>query len=185
LKGPIVRISPWEVHIRDAEFYNELFTAKSKFNKMPHLSHRLGHPKATVDAIEHDYHRRRRAAVAPFFTRQKIIDFSPYTGSRINKLRTIFETQYKGTGKVVCLNEVWGAYVTDVLTWYIYALSYDFLDYPGFEAPFTTAIHNLLYSIPFATSFPTLAKWLQKLPEWMLVSLDPTMKPVFKFRHVG
>ncbi|PVH98810.1 cytochrome P450, partial [Periconia macrospinosa] len=55
---------------------------------------------------------------------------------------------------------------------------YDFLDYPGFEAPFTTAIHNLLYSIPFATSFPTLAKWLQRFPEWALAMLDPKMKSV-------
>lgn len=152
---------------------------------MPYLSHRLGHPKATVDAIEHDHHRRRRAAVAPFFTRQKIIDFSPYASSRIKKLCTILETQYKGSGKVVSLNEAWDVYVTDLLTWYLYALSYDFLDHPGFEALFTTAIHNLLYSIPFATSFPTLAKWLHRLPEWATLMLDPTTKPAFEFRHVG
>lgn len=152
---------------------------------MPHLSHRLAHKLSTLDVVEHDYHHRRRAAIAPFFTRQKVIDFSPYISSRTKKLCTILETQYKGTGKVVCLNEAWGAYVTDVLTWYVYALSYDFLDFPGFEAPFTTAIRNLVYSIPFTTNFPTLAKWLQRLPQWAVTMLDPKMKAVFEFRNVG
>ncbi|EUC29264.1 hypothetical protein COCCADRAFT_40322 [Bipolaris zeicola 26-R-13] len=181
--GPIIRITPTEVHIRDAEFYNELFNTKSKYDKLPQMAHRLAHPQALVDSIEHDYHRRRRAAVAPFFTRQKIIDFSPYTSSRIKKMCNILETQYKGTGKVVCLNEAWGAYVADVLIWYICGLSYDFLDFPEFKSPFTTAIHNFLYSFPFATCFPTISKWLQGLPEWFLVMVDPKMKSVFEFRH--
>ncbi|EUC43694.1 hypothetical protein COCMIDRAFT_38356 [Bipolaris oryzae ATCC 44560] len=152
--GPIIRVSPTEVHIRDAEFYNELFNAKSKFNKLPQHVNRFAHPQALFDTIDYNHHRHRRAAVAPFFTRQKIIDFSSYTDSRINKLCTILETQYKGTGKVICLNDAWGAYVSDVLTWYICGLSYDFLDYPDFKSPFITAIQNLLHSFPFSTCFP-------------------------------
>ncbi|KAH7549017.1 hypothetical protein BM1_10790 [Bipolaris maydis] len=181
--GPIIRITPTEVHIRDAEFYNELFNLKAKYHKLPQLQHRLAHPKALVDIVEHDHHRRRRAAIAPFFTRQKILEFSPYTYSRIKKMCNILETQYKGTERIVCLNEAWGAYVADVLTWYICGLSYDFLDFPDFKSPFTTAIQNFLYSFPFATCFPNIAKWLQSLPEWFTIWLNPKMKAVFEFRH--
>ncbi|KAF2259791.1 cytochrome protein [Lojkania enalia] len=181
--GPIIRITPWEVHIRDAEFYDELYSAKSRFSKMPHLMHRFNIPLSTFDVVEHDHHHRRRAIVAPFFTRQKVIDFSPYVTTRIEKLCKILETQYKGTGKVVILNEAWGALVTDALTWYTSALSYDFLDYPGFQAPFTTAIRNLAYSIPVSTHFPWFVAIMKALPESLIAVLDPQMKAVFDFHN--
>jgi len=141
-EGPIIRINPWAVHICDPEFYDELYNTKSQFSKMPHLKHRFGIPQSTFDLVEHEHHQKRRAAVGPFFARQKVVDFSPYIQSRVNKLCTILENEYKGTPNVVCLNEAWGALAADALTWYTFATSYGFLDYPGFIAPFTTAIRN-------------------------------------------
>ena len=48
--------------------------------------------------------------------------------------------EYKGTGKVVLLTEAWAALTMDIITYYSFALSYDFLDYPDFIAPFTQSI---------------------------------------------
>ncbi|KAF2119258.1 cytochrome P450 [Lophiotrema nucula] len=179
--GPIIRISPWEVHIRDAEFYDQLYSVKSRFSKMPHLKERFGIPLSTFDVIEHEHHHRRRAAVGPFFTRQKVIDFSPYITTRVAKLCAILEADYKSTGKIVTLNEAFGALVSDALTWYTYALSYNFLEYPDFKAPFTTAIRNLAYAIPMSTQFPWFVAVMKMLPEKWIGILDPQMKAVFEF----
>ncbi|KAH7032190.1 cytochrome protein [Macrophomina phaseolina] len=179
--GPIVRITPWEIHICDPDFYDELYSAKSRHSKMPYLAHRFNIAQSTFDVVSHANHQRRRAAVAPFFSRQKILEFSPYIQSRVDRLCSIFQQQYAGTDKVICLNEAWGALAADSLTWYTQAMSYDFIEYPNFVAPFTTAIKNLAYSLHVTTHFPIVLRTLNALPQSLLESLNPEMGAVFRF----
>ena len=183
-EGPIIRINPWEVHISDPEFYEELYNSKSRFSKMPYLMHRFGIPRSTFDVVDHDEHHRRRAAVSPFFARQKIVNFTPYIQTRVEKLCAILEDDYGGKSKVVSLNEAWAALVTDALTWYTTAISYDMLDYPSFETPFTAAITKLAYAIHVSTHFPGFLKSMQSLPESFVSLLNPALKAVFEFHGV-
>lgn len=152
---------------------------------MPHLKERFGIPLSTFDIVPHEYHHIRRAAVSPYFARQKIIDFAPYIQARVDKLCTILLTKYKGTSTVITLNEAWGALATDSLTWYTFAKSYDFLDYPGFVAPFTSAIRELAYSIHVSTHFPWFLALLKSIPESYVAILNPPMKAVFEFHGVS
>lgn len=114
-----------------------------------------------------------------------MIDFSPYIQGRVEKLCGILQTQYKDTGNVLYAKEAWGALVADCLSWYTYALSYDFLDYPEFRSPFTSAIQEIALALPLVQYFPWVGKVLRAAPEWLVGILNPSMKAIFEFHGVS
>ena len=86
---------------------------------------------------------------------------------------------------MVNLNEAYAAFVSDAITWYTFAFSYDFLDFPDFITPFTTSIRKLAMSLHVAGHFPWLLKLLQSVPDSVVGVLNPMMVPVFQFHGVS
>ena len=82
------------------------------------------------------------------------------------------------------MNDVWAAFATDVIMYYGFALSYDFLSYPDFVTPFTTSIKELALSIHVAGHFPWFLKFLQSVPDYVVGIINPPMQPVFQFQNV-
>ncbi|KAM0794180.1 cytochrome P450 [Usnea florida] len=145
--GPVIRINPWEIHIADSEFYEVLYSTKSRYDKIAALKYRFGLPLSSFDTIGHDHHHLRRSAIGPYFARQKVNDFSPYIQSLALKLCDKLDQEYGGENRVVNLNEAYAAFVSDAITWYTFAFSYDFLGFPEFVTPFTTSIRKLAMSL--------------------------------------
>ncbi|KAL6716013.1 hypothetical protein ACLMJK_006975 [Lecanora helva] len=181
--GPIVRINPWEVHFADPDFYDILYSQKSRYSKLDHLKYRFGIPTSSFDTTEHSHHAFRRAAMNPFFSRQRILQYAPYAQSQVLRLCKRFETEYKGTGKVFCFNDAWATLTTDVINYYSFAQSYNFQDYPDFIAPFTNSIKELAQSLHLVGHFPWVLSLLQSLPEALVGILNPGMVPVFQFQN--
>lgn len=67
--GPIIRISPHELHISDASFHSTLYVsgATRRTDKWAWHAKQFGTTSTTVGAVEHDVHRTRRAPLARFF----------------------------------------------------------------------------------------------------------------------
>ena len=70
--GPIVRISPWEVHIDDPDFYPTIYTSREGLDRPEYLTWRFGSPYALLSTADHHLHKMRRAAQDPFFAKNKI-----------------------------------------------------------------------------------------------------------------
>lgn len=183
--GPIVRINPWEVHFADPDFYDVLYSSKSRYSKIDHLRFRFGTPTASFDTTEHAHHAKRRGAMNPFFSRQRILNYSSYAASRVERLCQRLESEYKGTSKVFCFNDAWASLTTDVINYYSFAMSYDFQDYPDFVAPFTKSIKLLAQSLHMVGHFPWVLSLLQSLPDSVVGVLNPAMVPVFQFQNVS
>ncbi|KAL8646419.1 MAG: hypothetical protein Q9226_006866, partial [Calogaya cf. arnoldii] len=183
MQGPIVRINPWEVHFADPDFYEVLYSSKTRYSKIDHLRYRFGTPTASFDTTEHSHHAQRRSAMNPFFSRQRILQYSPYAAGRVERLCKRLETEYKGTSKVFCFNDAWASLTTDVINYYSFAISYDFQDYPDFVAPFTKSIKLLAHSLHMVGHFPWFLTLLQSLPDPVVGILNPAMVPVFQFQN--
>ncbi|KAL8804455.1 MAG: hypothetical protein Q9182_002560 [Xanthomendoza sp. 2 TL-2023] len=181
--GPIVRINPWEVHFADPDFYDVLYSSKSRYSKIDHLRFRFGTPTASFDTTEHALHAKRRGAMNPFFSRQRILNYSSYAAGRVERLCKRLESEYKGTSKVFCFNDAWASLTTDVINYYSFAMSYDFQDYPDFVAPFTKSIKLLAQSLHLVGHFPWVLSLLQSLPDSVVGVLNPAMVPVFQFQN--
>ena len=93
--------------------------------------------------------------------------------------------EYKGTDKVLTVNEMYAALATDVIMQYCFAFSYNFLDYPDFVSPFTTSIsRSQVKTAHVAYHFPWFRKLLQSLPEAMVGVLSPDTLPLLQYKKV-
>ncbi|KAJ3577268.1 hypothetical protein NPX13_g3298 [Xylaria arbuscula] len=70
--GPIVRISPYELHISDPDFYDKIYSREGEWDKYAWAYDAFGAPLSTICAIDHNVHKHRRAAVNPFFSKANV-----------------------------------------------------------------------------------------------------------------
>jgi hypothetical protein len=86
--GLIVRISPYEVHISDPDFYDTLYASSStnRKDRWSFYTNGLGLPVSTLGTVEYNLHRRRRAAMSSFFSKQKVAKLQPMVEERARKL---------------------------------------------------------------------------------------------------
>ncbi|ESZ99168.1 hypothetical protein SBOR_0452 [Sclerotinia borealis F-4128] len=179
--GPIVRINPSELHISDPEFYDTIYTTDRR-DKIPLHSSLPTVPSSGQSTIDHFLHRRRRAALNPFFSKPNIQKFVPFIQSRVDILINRFNNEYKGTGKVLNLGDVFSCYTTDVVMECSFGNNYGFCEREGFTSDFMVAVAGLLHVMHWTENFPSLA-WIMNLvialPHGILKRIVPgKSKPV-------
>ena len=90
--GPIIRISPEEVHILDPDFYDEIYAGPSrKRDKWSFFCNAHGVPESSFATVKHETHRMRRAALNPFFSKQKVRSLQPRIEKVVNNLLIRFD----------------------------------------------------------------------------------------------
>lgn len=62
--GPIIRVTPDELHIRDPRFFDDVYSKTLKIDKEG-WDYRFGTENGLLTTVRADEHRRRRAAVNP------------------------------------------------------------------------------------------------------------------------
>lgn len=70
--GPIVRISPFEIHIHDPEFIDSVYCLGKRVDKWSFQTRQFPVGNASFGTIEHNLHHARRAPVAPFFSKRAV-----------------------------------------------------------------------------------------------------------------
>ncbi|CAK3813005.1 Cytochrome P450 [Lecanosticta acicola] len=182
--GPIVRITPWQVHIRDPDFHDELYTMKQpRHRKLDYICHRFNTPSSLSDTPDSDLHDRRRAPVASLFSRQRVQQLLPSVQQKAHRVVDHIQRYCDEEGKVVRLDKAWAAYATDNVLWFTLAMSYNFVDAPGFLCSFTEATSNLIYSIHWLTHFPILMKVFNAIPPKTLTRLSEEIGAIFQFQE--
>jgi Cytochrome P450 len=92
--GPILRISPYEVHISDPEFYDTLYAASNtnRKDRWSWYTAGLGLPESTLGTVKQTLHKNRRAAMSSFFSKQTVRSLEPLIHERAIKLASRFQT---------------------------------------------------------------------------------------------
>ncbi|SPQ25754.1 5cb44c17-3a3f-4ee3-b57f-18f095ecc721 [Thermothielavioides terrestris] len=177
--GPILRITPTELHIDDPDYYDVLYTRGSgRRNKYAYFSGRFGYASDTFSTVDHDLHRLRRKAISPFFSVAKIADFQPVIRAKVDKLCKKLDGYAAAKGSVVRLSRAWMALTTDIITEYAFAKSYDQLDSPDFADTLHEALVAIYVTGHFALHFPIVFPILDLLPEWLVKWAQPDIIPV-------
>ncbi|MCJ1466754.1 hypothetical protein MMC07_005374 [Pseudocyphellaria aurata] len=180
-QGPIIRINPTEIHISDPDFYDTIYS-HVPVNKEESFRYRLGNPGSMHSTPEKDLHQKRRASLASYFSRRQVLKFSPYIQSCMDKLCHRLNNEYKGTSKVVSLDDAFAAFTADIITYYAFARSYDFLSYPDSESPFIRAIEGLSDSMQILAYLPWLIPMIESLPKFLSSALQPAIVPFTEYR---
>lgn len=77
--GPIVRVRPDVIHINDPAFIEKLYTQSPKHRREKYWTtlQTLYSLRSILATQDHDLHRRRRAALNPFFSQQNVRRLDP------------------------------------------------------------------------------------------------------------
>jgi hypothetical protein len=85
--GPIVRINPHELHVRDPEFFETLYAGSGqKRERDPWHTAGLALGGSILDTVPHELHRKRRAALGPFFSKAYTKRMLPVVQKRVDAL---------------------------------------------------------------------------------------------------
>lgn len=110
LLGPVVRIGPNDVSISDPEFIDAIYAPGPghKRDKAYEKIKALGVDSSVGASIAHDLHRRRREALSPFFSYQRIKRLDQELTNKATQMESIFASA-RESGEVLNLSDVYFA----------------------------------------------------------------------------
>ncbi|KAH8901291.1 cytochrome P450 [Thozetella sp. PMI_491] len=130
--GPIVRISPNEIHLRDPDYYDKVYTKGSKYDKDSGF-YSLPGGNDTSAISSNVLHRQKRAPLTSFFSQRAIFDPEGMIHEKVESLsRTLDENNARGIP--VDLHDGYRALAIDVTTEYAFDDCRDHLENPTSDA---------------------------------------------------
>ncbi|PQE31749.1 cytochrome p450 protein [Rutstroemia sp. NJR-2017a WRK4] len=167
--GPIVRINPWELHINDPDYFEELYCAKR--DKHSYYTNGFGLPESVVATIPHELHKIRRVPFNKFFSKAMINKYSPVIQSKLDLLIARLRTM-KAENKVVSMNLAYTCYAADVVNQFAFGRSYNYIENADdFHTPIHDAIDDMTACVHFFRMAPWIIKPIQSLPGWVIKML--------------
>ncbi|KAF5973498.1 trichodiene oxygenase [Fusarium bulbicola] len=174
--GPIVRINPYEVHINDDTFYDEIYASGPHHprNKVRFMS---THDESMFDSYAAETHRVRRAALSGSFSKQSIRALEPQILQTIHQLAGRMSS-LRESGEVVNLKALYSGLTMDVIAQYCFGESMDNMKQDQFGKELLDFFHEMPQAHPIGRMFPWLFDIIQKIPISYLAKLDPKLQPL-------
>jgi cytochrome P450 len=87
MAGPIVRITPDELHVNDIGFLDTVYAPSSKRrDKYEYQLRTLRVPGGVGTTASHDVHKKRREALGPFFSKRNVLYLEPLITEKVEQL---------------------------------------------------------------------------------------------------
>ncbi|KAJ2997326.1 hypothetical protein NUW58_g683 [Xylaria curta] len=181
--GPIVRISPHEVHIQDSSFFETLYTTNRVAWKRKELQYRFNNPKSSLATPDHTLHRIRRGALNPFFSKRAISERAQIIQDYVDTICQRLKNEFQNTDRILVVNDMWGCLTTDIIIEYCFEKQYNFIHEPNFQVPLVKSLFDLLEGVHWVTQFPWLVTIMGLLPDAVVVRLNPRMESVINYNN--
>ncbi|KAI1912869.1 hypothetical protein LOZ61_003073 [Ophidiomyces ophidiicola] len=170
--GPIVRISPSEIHIKDPEWVTELYPlGNRKRNKYAWFLSE-GTNATSSATVHHDVHRQRRSALAPSFSKQSVVSFEetvirPNISTMCSQLDA-----FARNGNPVVLGTVFSSLTIDSVLQMWYGAPPAQTNSWSFFPRWTDVIQPLLTGSHFFRHFPKSFYFLILVPKSVLDKME-------------
>ncbi|KAI0798292.1 trichodiene oxygenase [Xylaria sp. FL0064] len=127
--GPIIRISPYELHVADPAFYDSLYRMGGRWDKYAWTYDAFGARRSTVFGSDHYDHKIRRGAIASFFSKPRVAAQENILRRNVDKLcQRISEL----SGSTFNLGAAISAFTRDTASEFIVRRRYNELDLEDF-----------------------------------------------------
>jgi cytochrome P450 len=136
-----------------------------------------------VATISHDMHRKRRGAMANFFSKQSVRNVEPAIQSSLNKLLSRMERASQ-TDEKMPLMYIFKAATSDIITKYAFGKSTNFMDMDNYNMPFFQAIEVTFLMSPALMHFAWLGPLMEALPDPIVKLLMPGLADMWRLRKV-
>ncbi|KAI2981999.1 hypothetical protein CBS147344_9070 [Aspergillus niger] len=164
--GPVVRITPDEIHLSDPENCEKIYYIGSRYGKDPQFYGAFGTHKATFTAPSPDVHRVKRSALNPFFSRKKVLELEDIVQDKADKLVRRMRESFSSTG-CIDLHHAFRAISVDVISYYAFGNCYGFLGKKNFGAEFFEMIRGFGPAFWFFQQFPAIQGLSLGTPFWL------------------
>jgi len=181
--GPVVRITPNEIHLSDSSNHDKIHHIGSKFYKDDEFYRCLGLETAAVVTPSNELHRIRRGRLAPMFSRAKVLELEDVVQARTEKLCGRIAEAFEAGGSVN-LHYGFRAVSVDVITEYAWGNCYELLSRPNFGKEYFDSVSILSRQIWTNQQFPFLDPIMRSFPLWLAMRLFPTIGPLVAMRSV-
>ena len=84
--GPIIRLSPNEIHIRNSESYDAIYTSAPRKRDKWLWQTRMSSLSSAFPTVPHDLHGTRPGVMNSFFSKRRVVELEPRIRSKIDKL---------------------------------------------------------------------------------------------------
>ncbi|KAK8026464.1 hypothetical protein PG991_003520 [Apiospora marii] len=184
--GPIIRINPHELHVRDPDYYDLLYagpTSGQRRDKWAWSVNMFANSQSGFGTVPHDLHRARRAALNPFFSKQAIAQrVEPHIiRPLLTQMCARFE-RLRRTGEVLNVIEAYAALTTDVITRYAFDASYGCVGDPDWRAEWPRAMVEGTKTCHLNKQFPWVVPLMRAVPEGVVGWLNPAVLHLINFQ---
>ena len=169
-----MRINPYEIHIIDPDFYNELYVSNRALDKYEWWIKLAGADGSSFSTVPHDLHRLRRGALNPFFSAQSVAKLEPLIRSKVGNLCARFDTIAQ-TGEIVRLDAAFMALTMDIICDYAFAKDRRYLDEPDFKLQWKKTIIGAFEGGALGRQFPWMLPLMKRLPLSVVSAMDPSV----------
>ncbi|KAI9932146.1 hypothetical protein AWENTII_010475 [Aspergillus wentii] len=180
--GPVVRISPTELHVDDPDYYEVIYSRDSPRNKYDYFVRPFNAPMALLTAVDHYRHRLIRSHMNPFFSTTRIRQQEPALRALVDKLCRRLD-ELKNTGQPVNIEYPYTCYTTDAISDYTMGAGYSYLDEPDFIPQWNHTLMGTAKTLTFVRSVAWMLPLLLALPESTIAWLNPGMELFFQYQH--
>ncbi|RDW74915.1 cytochrome P450-11 [Coleophoma cylindrospora] len=171
--GPIVRVGPDELHILDPEFYEKLYDTRNlKVDKYAWFYTMLGNPQATFPTVSAEVHRKRRAALNPFFSVNAISKLIPTVQAGVDKLSSRMD-ECTAQNKPIPLFYAYRCLTVDIISDYAFAGKLGMLEREDWGESFYFAWRALWEMSGMIRQLPWMMDVLMALPRWVTAATNP------------
>lgn len=170
--GPIVRINPQELHIRDPDMYEPVYTNSTKRDRWYNAARMTGKTSDSFSTISHYLHRRRRVANAPLMARRTVGAKKSVLVTSAAALKGNLERAAE-RGEVVDLGILFIGYSLDVVGAFCFGRDLGAQEDLGLARKWYTVGRSMVRVTPIMKQFPSLAKVVARLPGAVVKRLWP------------
>lgn len=183
-KGPIVRITPDELHIKDSSFYDEIYAGGLRVrNKDERFVKMFGTPRALVAIADNAHHCVRRSLLGEFFSKRSIVKMEPIINDAIDKLSQRLCDARK-TGVVINMDAAFAAMTADVITRHGWGQSGNYLEHGSFNKQWKDAVIGTMGSRVLFRHFPFMLNILTAMPLSLLLWIDLGVADILKIEDL-
>ncbi|KAL1389706.1 cytochrome P450 [Phyllosticta capitalensis] len=183
-KRPVVRIRPNEVHIRDPNYFDVLFSHNSKINKDPFMYKlSFSDSPAAFGTMEANHHRLRRNAMNKFFSSKALDRYEPHVHATFEKLIERLSVARK-TGEVVRMTSALKAFAMDIISHFALGQSRNYLSEPDMGHRFQISLLSATSLMHWTRQSGLLVALFKRLPMWMTPILTEAPDDVFNDTHL-
>jgi hypothetical protein len=184
--GPVVRISPNEVHLSDPDNYDTIYSQNGKYTKDPRFYAGFGlDSNAMFVAYTESAHRFRRAPLNPFFSRRAVLGLEGIVQEKVAKFLQRLQTDVNN-GRPFNIASAYKALSIDVISLYAFDECWDHLERDDLGAWYEDVIRTIagpfLYTLQ---QWPFLVKPLLSIPDVIATKLDPAMAGLLFMQKVS